>query len=314
MIEGSCLCGAVRWASTASRKAPRPATAPPAAATGRSGPTTTRASGSGCRARRGPTPAAGASSSISARLRLRRLLARQGARRAGPAADRRQPAARRSRRRSPRIPIDHFDGLVSFEDLPRDGRCVADMWFCAHLLLASPAASAPICAPSAAGRRYDPPPELANGPLARFLLPERRLTDLIAKAAIDRRLAGIVAPVIEGMGFELVRLRLMGGRRAVLQIMAERPEGGIEIEDCARISRAVSARARRRGPDQRRVHAGGVQPRHRPAADAAQGLRALRGLRGAGSRPTRRSTDASGSRASSPGCRTARCWSRSRKG
>ena len=27
------------------------------------------------------------------------------------------------------IPIDHFDGLVSFEDLPRDGRCVADMWY-----------------------------------------------------------------------------------------------------------------------------------------------------------------------------------------
>jgi hypothetical protein len=27
------------------------------------------------------------------------------------------------------IPIDHFDGLVSFMDLPRDGRCVADMWF-----------------------------------------------------------------------------------------------------------------------------------------------------------------------------------------
>lgn len=28
-----------------------------------------------------------------------------------------------------RIPIDHFDGLESFEDLPRDGRCVADYWF-----------------------------------------------------------------------------------------------------------------------------------------------------------------------------------------
>jgi hypothetical protein len=27
------------------------------------------------------------------------------------------------------IPIDHFDGLVSFDDLPRDGRCVADYWF-----------------------------------------------------------------------------------------------------------------------------------------------------------------------------------------
>jgi hypothetical protein len=28
-----------------------------------------------------------------------------------------------------RIPIDHFDGLNAFEDLPRDGRCVADYWF-----------------------------------------------------------------------------------------------------------------------------------------------------------------------------------------
>jgi hypothetical protein len=27
------------------------------------------------------------------------------------------------------IPIDHFDGLDSFDDLPRDGRCVADYWF-----------------------------------------------------------------------------------------------------------------------------------------------------------------------------------------
>lgn len=27
------------------------------------------------------------------------------------------------------LPIDHFEGLVSFEDLPRDGRCVRDMWF-----------------------------------------------------------------------------------------------------------------------------------------------------------------------------------------
>ena len=27
------------------------------------------------------------------------------------------------------LPIDHFDGLESWEDLPRDGRCVADMWF-----------------------------------------------------------------------------------------------------------------------------------------------------------------------------------------
>jgi ribosome maturation factor RimP len=64
---------------------------------------------------------------------------------------------------------------------------------------------------------------------------------MIAKAAIDRRLAAIVTPTIEALGFELVRLRLMSGRRALLQIMAERPDGGIEVDDCAQISRAVSA-------------------------------------------------------------------------
>ena len=67
------------------------------------------------------------------------------------------------------------------------------------------------------------------------------MSNLVAKAAIDRRLADIVDPVIEGMGFELVRLRLMGGNTPTLQIMAERPEGGIEVDECAEISTAVSA-------------------------------------------------------------------------
>lgn len=67
------------------------------------------------------------------------------------------------------------------------------------------------------------------------------MTDLVAKAAIDRRLAELLLPTIEGMGFELVRLRLMGGKRTVLQIMAERPDGRMEVEDCATLSRALSA-------------------------------------------------------------------------
>ncbi len=65
--------------------------------------------------------------------------------------------------------------------------------------------------------------------------------DLIAKAAIDRRMAEIITPFIEDMGFDLVRVRLMSGNTATLQIMAERPEGGIEVDDCAQISTAVSA-------------------------------------------------------------------------
>ena len=73
-------------------------------------------------------------------------------------------------------------------------------------------------------------------------MPEAQMSnDLIAKAAIDRRLAEIITPVIEDLGFELVRIRLMSGKTATLQIMAERPEGGIEVDDCAAISTAVSA-------------------------------------------------------------------------
>ena len=67
------------------------------------------------------------------------------------------------------------------------------------------------------------------------------MNDLIAKTAIDKRLAEIVRPVIEDLGFELVRIRLMGGETKTLQIMAERPEGGIEVDQCADISNAVSA-------------------------------------------------------------------------
>jgi len=67
------------------------------------------------------------------------------------------------------------------------------------------------------------------------------MSDLIAKTAIDRRLADIVGPVIEGMGFELIRLRLMGGRTRILQIMADRPDGGIGVDECGDISAAVSA-------------------------------------------------------------------------
>ncbi|WP_209427552.1 ribosome maturation factor RimP [Pararhodobacter sp. SW119] len=67
------------------------------------------------------------------------------------------------------------------------------------------------------------------------------VTDLVAHTALDRRLAGIVAPAVEAMGFELVRLRLMAGKTRILQIMADRPDGGIEVDECAEISTVVSA-------------------------------------------------------------------------
>ncbi|MDZ7905079.1 MAG: ribosome maturation factor RimP [Cypionkella sp.] len=67
------------------------------------------------------------------------------------------------------------------------------------------------------------------------------MSDLIAKTAMDRRLADLLSPVIEGLGFELVRIRLMGGATRTLQIMADRPDGGIEVDECGDISTAVSA-------------------------------------------------------------------------
>ncbi len=67
------------------------------------------------------------------------------------------------------------------------------------------------------------------------------MSDLVARTSIDRRLADIAGPVARDLGLELVRLRLMAGRTPTLQIMAQRPDGSMEVEDCARLSTAISA-------------------------------------------------------------------------
>lgn len=61
------------------------------------------------------------------------------------------------------------------------------------------------------------------------------------KTAEDHRLLELLDPVAEAAGYEIVRLRLMGGEEARrLQVMAETPEGEMVVEDCARLSRAIS--------------------------------------------------------------------------
>lgn len=56
------------------------------------------------------------------------------------------------------------------------------------------------------------------------------------------RIEQIIAPSVEAMGYEIVRVQMSGGLRAVLQVMAERTDGGpMTVEDCADISHAVSA-------------------------------------------------------------------------
>ncbi len=59
---------------------------------------------------------------------------------------------------------------------------------------------------------------------------------------IEAQIGDIISPSIRAMGFELVRVKLSSGGRSVLQIMAERQDGvGITLDDCATISRTVSA-------------------------------------------------------------------------
>lgn len=64
---------------------------------------------------------------------------------------------------------------------------------------------------------------------------------MLAKSPMDEKIAALIQPSVEGMGFRLVRVRLMGGRRPTLQIMAERPDGSMEVDDCAEVSRMLSA-------------------------------------------------------------------------
>jgi ribosome maturation factor RimP len=81
----------------------------------------------------------------------------------------------------------------------------------------------------------------------RFFVCRRTAKLMRGKTAEDLKLLELLDPVAEAAGYEIVRLRLMGGeQQRRLQIMAERPpedgagEGEMNVDDCARLSRAVS--------------------------------------------------------------------------
>ena len=69
------------------------------------------------------------------------------------------------------------------------------------------------------------------------LMPSERLSRETGPAA---RVARLVEPVLEGLGFRLVRVRMIGASGRTLQIMAERPDGSMSIDDCETASRAIS--------------------------------------------------------------------------
>ena len=51
----------------------------------------------------------------------------------------------------------------------------------------------------------------------------------------------LIEPIAKGLGYDLVRVRLSGANRPVLQVMAERADGTMYVDDCTRLSRAISA-------------------------------------------------------------------------
>ena len=63
---------------------------------------------------------------------------------------------------------------------------------------------------------------------------------IIRESGIDARIAMIVGPILRGIGFRLVRVRLFGQNGLTLQIMAEREDGTMDVNGCEDISRAIS--------------------------------------------------------------------------
>ena len=63
---------------------------------------------------------------------------------------------------------------------------------------------------------------------------------IIVEEGLEGRIAAIVEPVIEQLGYRLVRIRMSGLNGTTLQIMAERPDGTMTVEDCEAVSRGVS--------------------------------------------------------------------------
>ena len=65
------------------------------------------------------------------------------------------------------------------------------------------------------------------------------INNLIAKSYTDKKLAELLKPILEDLGFEMVRIRLSSGDPNTLQIMADRLNGQIMVDDLANISTSI---------------------------------------------------------------------------
>jgi ribosome maturation factor RimP len=63
---------------------------------------------------------------------------------------------------------------------------------------------------------------------------------LIVEPGLPARVATIAEPVVEQLGYRLVRIKVSASEGCTIQIMAERPDGTMTMEDCEAVSRALS--------------------------------------------------------------------------
>jgi ribosome maturation factor RimP len=77
----------------------------------------------------------------------------------------------------------------------------------------------------------------STGLLDAELLAEPRL---VLEPGMAARVSAIASPVLQQLGYRLVRVRISGEAGCTVQIMAERPDGSMQIDDCEAISRALS--------------------------------------------------------------------------
>ena len=63
---------------------------------------------------------------------------------------------------------------------------------------------------------------------------------LIVEPGLPARVAAVAEPVIEQLGYRLVRIRVSAAEGCTVQIMAERPDGTMTVDDCEAVSRALS--------------------------------------------------------------------------
>jgi ribosome maturation factor RimP len=76
-----------------------------------------------------------------------------------------------------------------------------------------------------------------TGPVDIDLLAEPRL---VVEPGVAARVSAVAGPVLQGLGYRLVRIKISAEAGCTVQIMAERPDGTMQLEDCEAISRALS--------------------------------------------------------------------------